>query len=85
MVGPGGPVWRINSTVPWAVDGRIGVGHAGDGGEPAGHGRGRAGLDRLVVLEARLAEMDVHVDQPRRDDLARGIDHGLLAVVGSAS
>ena len=48
-----------------AVDGRIGVGHAGDRGEAAGHGRGRAAGDGLVFLEARLAEVDVHVDQAR--------------------
>ena len=63
-----------------AVDGRVGVGHAGDRGEAAGQRRGRARLDRLVLLEARLAEVDVHVDQARGDDPARGVEHFRPAV-----
>ena len=56
------------------VDGRIGVGHAGHGSEAAVDGRGGARRDRLGILEPRLAEVDVDVDQPRRDDPPRGID-----------
>ncbi len=47
---------------------RIGVRHARDGGEPAGHGRRRAGRDRLLVLLPRLAQVHVDVDEARRHD-----------------
>ena len=57
-----------------AVDGRLGVGHARDAGDAARQCRGRAGGDGLVLLAARLAQVDVHVDQPRADDLAAGVD-----------
>jgi hypothetical protein len=56
------------------VDRRLGVGDAGDAREPAGQGGPGAGLDRLVFLAARLPEVDVHVDQPRRDDQPAGVD-----------
>ena len=59
------------------VDRRHGVGHAGDRGHAAGQGGARAGGDRLVLLVARLAEVDVDVDQARADDLALGIDDDL--------
>ena len=50
------------------------VRHRADGREAA-RGRGaRAGRDRLLVLEARLAEVRVQVDEARRDDEARGVD-----------
>ena len=56
---------------------RIGVRHAGDGGEAAGHRRGRAGRDRLLVLLARLAQVHVHVDQARaHDERAGDLDDG---------
>ena len=67
------------------VDGRIGVGHAGHGSEPAVDGRGGARLDRLGILEPRLAEVYVDVDQPRRDDPPGGIDHFRGAVRPPAS
>jgi len=44
---------------------------------PAGQGGGRAGLDRLIVLPARLAEVDVHVDQPGGHDLVGGVEDRL--------
>jgi ribosomal protein S15P/S13E len=47
------------------------VRHAGDGGEPAGHGRRRARRDRLLVLLPRLAQVHVHVDQARADHESR--------------
>ena len=47
------------------VDRRIGVRHRADGGEATGcRGRG-PGRDRLLVLLAGLAQVHVHVDQPR--------------------
>src|SRR5207302_9100763 len=56
-----------------AVEGRLGVGHAGDRGDAAGEGGGGAGGDGLVLLAAGLAEVDVHVDQAGADDLAGGV------------
>src|SRR6516225_10137000 len=56
-----------------AVQRRLGVGHAGDGRDAAGQRRRRAGADRLVLLAARFAQVDVHVDQPRTDDLVGGV------------
>ena len=41
---------------------------------------GGAGLDRLVFLESRLAEVDVSIDEPGDDDQSAGIeDLGLIA------
>ena len=53
---------------PGVVVDRPGVGHAGDGGEPAGHRRRGAGRHRLLVLLPGLAQVHVHVDEPRADD-----------------
>ena len=50
------------------VEGRLGVRHARDRRDAAGDGRGRAGGDGLVLLAARLAQVDVHVDEAGRDD-----------------
>jgi hypothetical protein len=49
------------------VHGR-GIRHATHGREAARGSGSRTALDRLGVLEARLAQMDVHVDEPRGDD-----------------
>ena len=50
------------------------VGHRGDVREAA-VGRGaRARLDGLLVLEARIAEVDVHVEQAGHEVLARAVD-----------
>ena len=65
---------------PLAVQRRVGIGNAGDRSEPAGQGGGRAGLDGLVLLAPRFAKMNVHVDQARGDDLARGVEHLILTV-----
>ena len=59
------------------VDGGHRVGHAGDRRHAAGQGGGRAGGDGLVLLVARLAEVDVNVDQARADDHAPGVDDDL--------
>ena len=56
------------------VDDRLGVGHGHDRGAAAqGRGSG-AGLDRLRLLPARLPQMGVQVDQPRRDDASVGVE-----------
>ncbi len=69
IVGPGGLVLdELDRGL--RVDRRLGVGNAGDRRESAGQRRGRAGGDRFVLFAPRLAEVDVHVDQARRDDLA---------------
>src|SRR5580700_6907392 len=57
------------------VHGR-GVWHAADGGESTGSGGARAALDRFGVLEAGLAQVDVHVDKARRDDEAGSVEFG---------
>ena len=51
----------------------VGVGHHGDGGEPAGS-RGRAAcFHGFFVFPARLPQVDMHVDEPWGHDLAREI------------
>ena len=50
------------------VDDGIRVGHREDRAVAAGGGRLRARADRLLVLAARRAEMDVRIDEPRSDD-----------------
>ena len=53
---------------------RIGVGHRGHVGEAAvGRGAG-AGLDGLLVLEAGVAEVHVHVHETGNEVLAGGVD-----------
>src|SRR5438445_2379125 len=47
----------------------IGVGHRADRGEAAGGGGARTARDGLFVFVARLAQMDVQVDETGRDDL----------------
>ena len=66
------------------VDGGDGVGHAGDRGHAAGQGGRGAGGDGLVFLVARLAEVDVDVDQARADDHAPGVDDDLGLLVALA-
>jgi hypothetical protein len=44
----------------------IGVGHRADGRESTRDGRSRSGLDRLFILEPRLAEMHVEIHEPRK-------------------
>ena len=63
-----------------AVLRRVGVGHRHDRGEAAERGRPAAGLDRLGLLLAGLAQMGVQVDEAGADDAARGVDH-LVAVL----
>ncbi len=56
---------------------------ASDGHAAGQRGRG-AGGDRLVLFIARLAQMNVHVDQPGTDDHALGIDDDLGLLVAAA-
>ena len=49
---------------------RLGVRHARDRGKSAGHRRGDAGRDRLLVLLPRLAQVHVHVDEAGAHDQA---------------
>ncbi len=56
------------------VGDRVGVGHRVHGGEAAQRRGRRAGLDRLGVLPARLAQVGVQVDQPGQRDQAVGVD-----------
>ena len=53
---------------------RVRVWHGADGGESARGRRLRAALDRFGVLEAGLAKVHVHVDEPRRYHQSRGIE-----------
>ena len=54
----------------------VGVRHAGHGGEPAGHRGRRAAGDRLLVLLAGLAQVDVHVDEAgTHNEAGRHRDH----------
>ena len=61
------------------VDRRLGIGQADDRGETAGHRRRRAAFDRFVLLAARFPQLDVQIDQARRDDLAGGRNHAFVA------
>src|SRR5678810_739556 len=63
-----------------AVIDRNRVRHAGDGGEPTGHGGGRAGSHGFLVLLTGLTEVYVHVDEARTDhEVRRNLDHRCAA------
>ena len=53
----------------------IGVRHGAHRGEATGRSSHRAGRDRLQVFLSGLTQVHVEVDQPRRDDFVRGVDH----------
>ena len=57
------------------VDRRHGIGQAGETGHPARRRGRRAARVGLLVLGARLAQLDAHVDQPRRQARAARVDH----------
>ena len=67
------------------VDRGDGVGHAGDRGHAARERGLRSGGDRLVLLVAGLAEVDVEIDQAGADDQAVGVDHDLGFLVRPAA
>ena len=52
---------------------RLGVGHAADRRKTAVRRRARAGNDIFLVFLTGIAQMAVHVDKARRDDLARRV------------
>src|SRR5207253_1338363 len=58
-----------------AIVHRLRVGHAADRGEPTGGGRAGAALDSLRMLETGLAQMNMNIDEARRYDKARGVEH----------
>ena len=62
---------RTSATTAGVVGDRVGVRHRRDGREPADRGGARARLDRLLVLEAGLAQVRVEVDEPGREHQAR--------------
>ncbi len=62
------------------VEGRRGVRHAGHRGEPAARRGTGPGLDGLLLLLARLAQMNVDVHEPRADDRPRDLYHLRRAV-----
>ena len=69
------------------VDHRVGVGHAGEGGDAADRRRMTARGDGLLMLVARLAQMHVHVDQAGAEHATAAIDHrrvGRRAIVEQA-
>ena len=53
---------------------RIGIGHFEYRGHAAEHGRARAGLKVLLVNEARLAKMDLGIDDAGKNVQAAAID-----------
>ena len=57
------------------VDDRLGVGHGQDRAVPAGGCSLSAGADRLLVLAAGRAQMDVRVDEGGREHEAGALDH----------
>ena len=59
----------------WSATG-IGVRHRRDGGVATDRGGPGSGLDRLLVLVARLSQVRVQVDEPRRERRGPGaVDH----------
>ena len=58
------------------VGDRVGVRHRMHGGEATERSGARAGLDRLGVFAAGLAQVRVQVDQARQRDQSVGVDHG---------
>ena len=58
---------------------RVGVRHAADGSESAGGGRVDAGLDGFGMFEAGLAQVHVHVDEPRCHDEPGRVDRRNLS------
>ena len=61
---------------------RLGVGHLEHGRDAAHHRRAAAGLQVLLVLQPRLAEMHLGVDHAGQHVQARGIDR--LAAAAAA-
>ena len=64
----------MKSTTAGSSTGRVGVRAHDEAGHAARRGGGAGAGDRLAMLGARLADEAAHVDQARRDDVARAID-----------
>ena len=62
------------------VHGRLRVRHAHHAGEPACRGRCGAAFDVLLVREPRIAEMHMHVHQPRSHHAALRLDDALVVL-----
>ena len=62
------------------VHGRLRVRHAHHAGEPACRGRRGAAFDVLLVREPRVAEVHVHVHQPRSHHAALRLDDALVVL-----
>ncbi len=58
----------------------LGVRHASDRRKAPRERRGRTGGDGLVLFAAGLAQMNVHIDQAGRNDLAACIEDQVLPV-----
>ena len=63
------------------VDDGIGVRNREDRAVTAGGGCGSAAFDRLLVLTARCAQVNVRIDESRCKHVARTIDHAMLVRV----
>ena len=73
-----GPRWRaiFASSAARVRRHRRGVErHVDDGGDAARRGRARRGVEAFPLGAARLVDVDVRVDQPRRDDQIADVDH----------
>ena len=62
---------------PRLVEGRIGVGRAGEAGDTAGDRRSHLRVQRRLVFEARLAQPRRNIDQPGADDEPRRVEHAV--------
>ena len=67
------------------VERRFRVRHAGDRRDAAGEDDADAGRDRLVLLLARLAEVDMHVDQAGANNHAGRVDGSLRMPAGAGA
>ena len=75
--GTSASAWARSTSAPsTAAESTTGsrVGHGEDGAEAAGGSRPRAGRDRLLVLAAGRAQVDVRVDEGGREHEARRVD-----------
>jgi len=59
------------------VEGGVGVGRDGDGGDAAGHRRFQFGFERGAVFEPRLAQARGEVDESGGDDESGGVERAL--------
>ena len=67
------------------VDDRLGVGHGEDGAVAACRGGARAGSDRLLVLAAGRAQVDVGIDEGGREHEPGAVDDAMAVRVDVVS